>query len=55
MVIKFDPEVTLTPGAASLGDSGIAPTISSEDIAGQLIPSFREEYPIGAHVQEYET
>ena len=53
--IRFDPEVTLTPGAATLNDAGIAPTLSSTDIAGKTIPSINGEYPIGAHVQEYST
>jgi len=53
--IKFDPEVTLTPGAASLGDGGTVPTLITEDIAGEAIPSKNGEYPIGCHVQEYST
>ena len=54
-VIKFDPEVTITPGATVLNDSGIAPTLEAVDITGQLIPNSQGEYPIGCHVQEYST
>ena len=51
--IKFNPEVTVTPGAVVLNDSGIAPTLESVDITGQAIPNSQGEYPIGCHVQEY--
>ena len=54
-VIKFDPEVTITPGATVLHNSGIAPTLQSVDITGQAIPNSQGEYPIGAHIQEYST
>jgi len=54
-VIKFTPEVALTPGSANLGDSGIAVAGMVVDIRGKAIPSINGEYPIGAHVQEYST
>jgi len=53
--IKFTPTVVLTPGAATLADTGMAPTIQSVDIKGLPIPDKNGDYPIGAHVTEYET
>ena len=54
-VIKFDPEVILTPGALQLSSGGTIPTEGALDITGKAIPSKKDEYPIGCHVQEYST
>jgi hypothetical protein len=51
--VDFTSEVVYADGGGVLHDGGMAPTLSSVDIAGVAIPDDAGNYPIGCHAEFY--